>query len=241
VGDQWADLHPKGGGFEFSFDADSIYSLTTTTGQGKGAAQPPMQHGFPLPYGDDFEQVAEGRAPKYLSDQDGAFEVHACEGRAGRCLEQVITAKPIPWGPLPDPFTLAGDVSWRDYRVTVDVRFIDEGPVTVMGRIDSADVFQDGKAAWPSGYVLNVFSDGRWELNSAKYKVPTRLLAQGTVGLNGHDWHRLELRFKGSGIEALIDGRSVGAVEDGGHVQGMFGVGTGWAREQFDNFKVTPE
>ena len=30
---------------------------------------------------------------------------------AGRCLEQVITVKPTPWGPLPDPFTLAGDVT----------------------------------------------------------------------------------------------------------------------------------
>jgi hypothetical protein len=236
-----ADLHPQDGGFEFSFDADSIYSMTTTTGQGKGMAQPPMQHGFPMPYGDDFEQVAEARAPKYLSDQDGAFEVHACEGRAGRCLEQVITAKPIPWGPLPDPFTLAGDVSWKNYRVAIDARFIDPGPVTVMGRIDSADVFQDEKAIWPSGYLLSVFPDGRWELNSAKYTVPTRTLAKGTVALSGGDWHRLELRFKGSRLEALIDGHSVGQVEDNEHVQGMFGVGTGWAREQFDNLKVTPE
>jgi len=32
--------------------------------------------------------------------------------------------------------------------------------VIVMGRIDSADVFQDANARWPSGYVLRLKLDG---------------------------------------------------------------------------------
>ena len=78
-----ADLKPADGSFEYSFDPDSLYSLTTTTGQGKGSAQPPPSEAFPFPYADDFEKTSPGRAPKYLSDQDGAFEVHAMRWPAG--------------------------------------------------------------------------------------------------------------------------------------------------------------
>src|SRR5205823_10212768 len=99
VFDQVSIVHPVNGIFTYTFDPDSLYTLTTTTGQGKGSATPPASRAFPLPYADDFEQTASNRSPKYLSDQDGAFEVHSCVGRSGKCLEQVISTKPIPWGP----------------------------------------------------------------------------------------------------------------------------------------------
>ena len=93
-----ADLTPLKGVFTFTFDPESIYTLTTTTGQGKGSAQPLAPKPFPMPYSDDFESTPLARAPKFLSDQDGAFEAQPCTGRAGRCLQQVVTQKPIPWG-----------------------------------------------------------------------------------------------------------------------------------------------
>jgi len=123
-------VKPKNGSFTFTFEPESIYSLTTTTGQGKGTAQPMAPAAFPLPYVDDFEKTDLRRAPRYLSDQDGAFEVQPCDGRPGRCLEQVISIKPIPWGPMPDPFTLAGDVTWTDYWVAADVHFLTDAPAS---------------------------------------------------------------------------------------------------------------
>ena len=54
-------IHPAGGSFTFTFDPESLYSLTTTTGQGKGNAMPPPVRGFPLPYGDNFDQIARER------------------------------------------------------------------------------------------------------------------------------------------------------------------------------------
>ena len=191
-----------------------------------------------MPYREDFEQTATARSPRFLADQDGAFEARPCLGRPGQCLQQVIVEKPIPWGPLPDPFTLAGDPEWSDYRVDADVRFMDSGPVTVMGRIDSANVFQDGKAIWPSGYVLSVQSSGKWMLCSAVYKKPTVTLAQGTLALKAAAWNHLAIRFHGDVIEADIDGKLVAAVHDAGHSRGMFAVGTGWQRAQFDNLAV---
>ena len=154
-----ADVQPVNGIFQYAFEPESLYSLSTTAGQGKGGAEPPPEQAFPLPYADDFEGASLGHAPKYLSDQDGAFEVRSCEGRPGQCLEQVISGKPIPWGPLPDPFTLAGNARWTDYSVSTDVHFLTSAPAVVMGRIDSADVFQDDKARWPSGYILRIKSE----------------------------------------------------------------------------------
>jgi len=234
-----ATLHVVDGKFTYTFDPDSLYSLTTTTGQGKGTAQPPPQKPFPLPYEDNFEQTTLEHTPKYLADQDGAFEVHPCAGRAGKCLEQVISVKPIPWGPLPDPFTLAGDSGWTDYTVAADAHFLSSSPAVLIGRIDSADVFQDGSARWPSGYVFSVAPDGSWKLFSAEFKKPIAMLGSGSTQLERARWHRLELRFRGKGIEACVDGKSLVALEDSGHAHGMFGLGTEWDHAQFDNLSVT--
>lgn len=236
--EQVADLKPEGGSFEYTFDPDSLYSLTTTTGQGKGKAQPPAAMPFPLPYADGFDQISLGHTPKYLSDQDGAFEVHRCNQRAGRCLEQMITEIPIPWDPLPDPFTLAGDEAWTDYSVSADVHFLSKSPAVVMGRIDSSNVFTEDKARWPSGYILRVQPDGSWELLSTVYNKPVVNLSSGSTPIDRNQWHRLHLSFHGTQITAAIDGKAVSTVEDAAHTHGMFGLGTEWDHVQFDNLRV---
>lgn len=233
-----ADVKPEHGMFEYNFDPDSLYSLTTTTGQGRGAAQPPAAKPFPLPYADDFDNTSVGKSPKYLSDQDGAFEVHPCEVRPGQCLEQVITDIPIPWSPLPDPFTLAGDASWTDYRVSTDVHFLSQAPAVLMGRIDSANVFTDDKARWPSGYVLRLRPDGTWDLLSTEFKKPAVTLASGTIPLDAHQWHQLGLVFHGNQITATIDGKPASTAESTAHAHGMFALGTEWNHVQFDNLRV---
>jgi len=238
--DQVATLKPVKGAFHYDFDPDSLYSLTTTTGQGKGTATPPPPATFPLPYADDFEETAIGHTPKYLSDQDGAFEVQACAGGKGHCLEQVISAKPIPWGSLPDPFTLAGNSAWTDYSVASDVRFLSASPVVVMGRIDSADFFQGGNPHWPSGYVLRLKPDGAWELLSVEFKKPVVKLASGSARIDRNQRHRLKLSFHGKQIVASLDGKPVASVENSAHTHGMFGLGTEWNLAQFDHLRVNP-
>jgi len=238
--EQVARVKPVEGVFVYTFDPDALYSLTTITGQGKGTAVAPLPAAFPFPYAEDFEQTPLSHTPRYLSDQDGAFEAQPCTGRQGRCLEQVISTKPIPWGPLPDPFTMAGDAAWTDYTVAADVRFLSAAPVIVMGRIDSADVFQDANARWPSGYVLRLKLDGGWELLSAEFKKPVTMLASGTTKIERGQWHRLELRFRGSQIVGLLDGAPLASVENSAHTHGMFALGTEWDHAQFDNLRVAP-
>ncbi len=235
-----ADIPVHDGGFTYTFDPDSLYSLTTTTGQGKGRAEPPPSHPFPFPYYENFENTPLHRSPRFLSDQDGAFEVLPCTGRPGKCLEQLITDRPIPWGPLPDPWTLAGDEKWTDYRIAADVRIEGGGSAMVIGRIDSADVFRDGAARLPSGYTFRIHSDGTWELLTSAYGKVTRTLAQGQTAPATGQWHRLQLAFSGSRIEATLDDQKLATVTDTSHTNGMIGIGSEWNRAQFDNLAVTP-
>lgn len=235
-----AELTVMDGKLEYQFDPDSLYSITTTTGQGKGTAVPPPAKDFPLPYRDDFDSTREGGTPKYLSDQDGAFEAHKCDGRAGMCLEQVITEKPVPWSPIPDPFTIAGSETWTDYRVSTEAHFLSNGPALLMGRIDSSDVFRDEKALLPSGYSLRLEPGGKWELLSAAYKQPTATLAAGFAKFSSDKWHNLALEFRGTTVKATIDGQTVAQVESEAHARGMVGLGTGWDHTQFDILQVEP-
>lgn len=237
--DHIADLSPCGGSFSIMLDPDSIYSLTTTTGQGKGTASPPPARPFPFPYTENFDNTSSGRSPKYFSDQDGAFEVRPCSRRAERCLHQVITKLPIPWdGITPNPFTLLGDASWKDYEVSSDVFLSGVGEINLLGRIDSSNFFEDVHALWPSAYILSVHQDGRWDLLSATYKQPTKTLASGRVLFRRGKWHHLALEFKGSSVRAIIDRAQVASVTDTSHTHGMVAIGSGWNRAEFDNFAV---
>jgi hypothetical protein len=232
-------LQPARGSFSYTFDPDSLYSLTTTTGQAKGTAEPAANKPFPFPYQEAFETTPFEKSPKYLSDQDGAFEVHPCLYRPGRCLQQVILAKPIPWDSLPYPWTLAGDENWADYWLAADVLVSETGPVTLMGRIDSANLFHDDKALYPSGYVFLVNPDGSWKLFSKQYTKVAVVLASGRISLSTLKWHRIELSFKGRQIAALLDGKELARVTDSSHTHGMIGLGTGWNSGQFDNLSVS--
>ena len=86
--------------------------------------------------------------------------------------------------------------------------------------------------------MLTVQQDGSWELDSSKFKTPTVKLASGKVPFSLKTWHHLALAFRGSTIEASIDGARVASLSDVTHKTGMAGVGTGWNLAQFDNFAV---
>ena len=107
-----------------------------------------------------------------------------------------------------------------------------------MGRIDSGDVFQDDKVIYPSGYILGVQADGAWKLISTAYKKPPVSLANGSLKLSA-GWHHFALTFSGAKITATLDGTQLASVNDSSHTHGMFALGTGWNKAQFDNLAVT--
>ena len=65
--DQLADVPLHGSSFSLLAEPDSIYTLTTTSGQHKGTvdAVPPAAD-FPMPYRDDFERSCRAHAEVFL-------------------------------------------------------------------------------------------------------------------------------------------------------------------------------
>ncbi len=238
---EWvADVTPRQGEFSYTFEPEALYSLSTTTGQGKGTAQPPRDSPFPLPYADDFEQTPLGHSPKYCADQDGAFETNTCQGRLGRCLTQVVTTQPIAWGATPDPYTLFGDAEWVDYSIGVDVRIPFKGAAMLMGRIDSADTFANESAKTPSGYQLRLQADGTWQMLSTFLNHAETILAHGQGEMMSNSWHRIELKFAGSRIVATLDQQILANLDDGSHTHGMSALGSSWSSVSFDKLQLAP-
>ena len=226
------DILPVGGLFSITLPPDSIYSLTTTTGQNKGSATPPPSSGFPFPYLDSFERYSAGATAQYFSDFDGAFETTNCGGsRVGLCLRQVVTTRPIAW-PLAataEPTTFLGDINWTDYQESVDVLFEQADSMVKlygrMGRFRQSD-------AYVYAYQLGLDSTGDWQLLAA-----SEVLASGTIAAPGlNNWHQVKMIFAGGVIQGVIDGTTVVSIYDTSFTAGMGGLGTSWANAQFANF-----
>ncbi|MCX4854381.1 hypothetical protein [Streptomyces canus] len=111
------DINPSGGAYSLTVQPGYVYSLTTTTGQGKGTAVSPAKGSLALPYADSYDSYANGTEAKYVQAQQGAYEVVGCgSGRSGKCVRQMSAQAPITWTPLSHPYTLFGDLGWKDYQ-----------------------------------------------------------------------------------------------------------------------------
>lgn len=227
---QLSNLTLVGGQFTISLAADSIYTLTTTTGQGKGAAVSPATAAFTLPYLDDFESYAVGGTPRYLSEQSGIFEVVQRADGQGKALRQVTTQNGIEWAAQFSPYTIMGEQTWRDYETSAEVLLETNGTAYLFGRIANVPGFSDPT---PRGYWLKADSSGAWRLLAY-----TNTLASGSVTFATNVWNKLRLTFKGSAIKGYINGSLVADVSDATYASGLAGIGSGRHGAQFDNFFV---
>jgi galactosylceramidase len=223
-----------------TLEPETIYSLTTTTGQRKGVPATPIPAAapFPNPYQDAFDGYQPGTTPRYFADQAGIFEVAGRTDGKGQCLRQIVDRKGIEWVPMSEPCTLLGDSQWRDGEVGVDARI--EKPagqtppgarryVALLARVGV--VGQGG--ALPAVYCLRLYEDGDWELRAA-----AAVIASGKVAPAGQSWHALALRLRGTQIVASIDAKAVAGASDGHFAAGMVGLASGWHPARFANFRV---
>jgi Glycosyl hydrolase family 59/Ricin-type beta-trefoil lectin domain/Concanavalin A-like lectin/glucanases superfamily/Glycosyl hydrolase family 59 central domain len=234
-----ADVTPSAGGFTVTLQPGSVYTLTTTTGQGRSTATSPAAAPLALPYSDSYDAYATGTEARYVADQQGAFEVTACAaGRAGRCVRQMSEQAPITWDGLSDPYALAGDTTWSNYQASSDVLLERAGYAEVIGRATFQHSF--GPAGLDA-YYLRVTDGGAWSIlrNDTGNAVTT--LRSGTVAALGTGrWHTIALTFSGTTVSATIDGVQVGSVTDSTWTVGQVGYGTSQGETaQFDNLRVT--
>ncbi|MEV7968090.1 ricin-type beta-trefoil lectin domain protein [Sphaerisporangium sp. NPDC088356] len=234
------DITPSGGAFSLTVQPGYVYSITTTTGQGKGTATSPARGSLALPYSDTFDSYATGREAKYLADMQGSFEVVGCGGgRTGQCVRQMAPRQPILWTGGSHPYALLGDLNWSNYTVSTDVLLEQSGYAEVIGRAGSQHAFgPEGLNA----YYLRVSDNGAWQILRNNVDNALTTLRSGTVASFGTGrWHTLALGFSGSTITATIDGAQVGSATDNSYGAGQIGIGTATTETaQFDNLTITP-
>lgn len=235
-----ADITPSNGAFSLTVQPGYVYSITTTTGQGKGSATSPARGSMALPYSDDFDSYGVGREAKYLMDMQGSFEIAGCGGgRTGRCVRQMTPRQPILWTGGSHPYALLGDLGWSNYTVSTDVLLEQSGYAELIGRAGAQHAFgPEGLNA----YHLRVSDTGAWQILRNNIDNAMTTIRSGTVAALGTNrWHTLALGFSGSTITASIDGAQVGSVTDGTWGAGQVGVGTSMTETaQFDNLTIAP-
>jgi len=245
-----SDVTPVNGTWSLTLQPGRIYSISTTTGQGKGTASGGSVSAFPLPHNDNFDSYAVGREARYLADQHGSFETSACGGgRGGGCVRQMAPVAPIPWhSHQSGAYALIGDNSWVNYTVQTDTLFEQAGgSVAVLGRFGARDYWQVGQI---NAYYLRVGQAGAWQLLRGDTSGGLAVLASGTrAALAVNTWHTVALKMEGSALTAIVDGVTLGSASDTAYGAGPAGIAVGvgesdvatrWRTAQFDNLSVTP-
>lgn len=234
------------GSFSVSLDGNSVYTLSTTTGQKKGVhPAPPPAADFPLPYKEDFESYAAGRTPKYTSDQKGSFETAKREDGQGIRLKQIVPKEGITWGgPGGSPNTVFGDNTWAGYTIQADV-LVAAGKAGIGGRFLYGNFLG-------SNFALH--QDGTWTIEAPQLPVQmvngketrheeVKSLGTGKIAdFNPAVWHRLALTLKGDEMRASVDGKEVARVQNEGYPgrkNGMAYLMSSYDPNCFDNVSVT--
>ena len=117
----------------------------------------PYSDDFYAGYGDDF-LASRGNAPRYTTDEGGAFEVND-----GVLVQQITAAeKANEWGWTPDPTTNFGDDRWYNYSVSAKVIFADSD--NAAGNYTGVGLRYIQGHAGASGYWLKLTQSGDWSL-----------------------------------------------------------------------------
>ncbi len=164
---------------------ESLATVSTVVVQEEAYCRPASEgkESLALPYYDDFTYEELGRdyltqrgfAPRYMTDQGGAFEVVEVPGE-GRALCQKITPdlRAAEWGATPEPTTNFGDDRWFNYSISAEVAFGRD----CLGGKESARESQPGNASGGTGQVEDAWTGEEYAGIGLRY----RMAAQGASG-----------------------------------------------------------
>lgn len=159
-----------------------------------------------LPYSDDFSYAdysgdflsSRGNAPRYTTDEGGAFEVSG-----GRLVQQITAAeKANEWGWTPDPTTNFGDDRWYNYSVSANVEFADsDNPGGCYAGVGLRYI--QGHAG-ASGYWLKLTKSGEWSLREN-----SDVLQSGTTSADTSAQVTLKIQAVDNNVQCWINGEQV--------------------------------
>lgn len=250
-------ITPQKNGDDYTYSVTvkpySMVTLSTLEVEEKTYTSPSDDSVLALPYSDDYEYSdyptdylsTRGNAPRYTTDEGGAFEVQNIDGN--NVLMQIITpdTKANEWGGTPDPVTNFGDDRWFNYSVSVSVRFStsDEPDKNYTGAGLRYNLADSGK----SGYWVQLYENGTWKLNHNSNSV-----AEGTLdSFDGTAWTELKISAEENKITACINSNQVceydctsedsksGEINtDAMHASGRAALFSSYNQNCFDNTKI---
>ncbi len=198
-----------------------------------------------LPYTDNYEYKkyssnylsSRGNAPRYTTDEGGAFEVRKVNNN--NVLMQIITPeiKSKEWGWTPDPVTNFGDDRWFNYSVSADILF--NKSCTPDKNYTGIGLRYNLGCNAISGYWLQIFENGIWNLKRINETVASGKLENFKSTI----WTRLKIAAKGNKITAWINGTKIGEYINNNKAvlsAGRAAFYSSYNNNCFDNLKVEP-
>jgi len=154
-------ITPENGQFTLNLDVDSVFTISTLTGQQKGSyAQPPPSTAFPSLYTDNFDSYPISSEANYFQDQTGVWEIYPGDF-TNKIMRQQVVTPPLLWCSESNrPISLIGDSSATDAQLSVDVLIEDQGSVNVGVRVQSGGCSD----SYASGYFFSIDQNGNWNL-----------------------------------------------------------------------------
>lgn len=198
-----------------------------------------------LPYEDDFEYAdyaedyleKRGMAPRYTTDQAGAFEVVKKDGN--NVLMQKITKDIIPtdWGSTSTPVTTLLDDKWHNYTVSINAWF-DENASDDVKYVGIGARYNLASNDF-SGYMLKLNEKGKVTLRKNK-----KTMSEAEISsFDATKCHELKISVIDNKITAYVDGVAVIEYTDEENViySGRVSIISSYHENYFDNFKVDAE
>lgn len=173
------------------------------------AVQPPASTRLPLPYHEDLQYKEEeirvrGCAPRYMTDQGGAFELVETEDGYAICQKITLKSMPTNWRfrGTPMPLTCFGDDKWHSYGVEAEVKLanMEEHNYAGIGLRYNSTVTCEFTSQ--CGYSGRIYGDGSWKLMDMENVAAEGIIQQ----IDPTAWNHIKLIVIGNAIFFFING-----------------------------------
>lgn len=145
-----------------------------------------------------------GCAPRYMTDQGGAFELVETDDGYAICQKITPQIMPTNWRfrGTPLPITCFGDDKWRSYSAEAEVKLsnLEEHNFAGIGiRYNSAVTCEFTSMC---GYTGRLYGDGSWKLMDME-----NVAAEGIIQhIDPMEWNKLKLMVLGNAVFFFING-----------------------------------
>jgi len=230
-----ADIIPVNGLFSLALQLDSLYTITTTTGQKKGSypVTNPACSSFPIPYKDSFDTYSLESEARYFADQTGTFSIASSSISNSKVMRQVVKQSPIRWcDESQSPISLVGSNNLQYVEISVDFLIEESGGSAIVG----GRAPQGGCGnSYSKGYYLTITADGHWNFSAG-----TSTLASGSsLDIKINEFHKMTLTLGKDELSGKYDDKVLFSVKDTKFANGFVALGSSWNYVQFDNFSIT--